>query len=107
MRARRWRGLGSIDRSGVKIRDAYANYDAERRFTIPEVAVADPEACRCGEVLKGVIRPFECELFGDACTPEAPMGALMVSSEGACAAYSRFGRTERLLPLLRARVEAP
>jgi hydrogenase expression/formation protein HypD len=88
-----WRGLGSIERSGVRIRDAYARFDAERRFPVPDVRVVDPEVCRCGEVLKGLIRPRQCGVFGTACTPERPLGALMVSSEGACAALYQYGRT--------------
>ena len=86
-----WRGLGSIDHSGVKLRDAYAMYDAERKFTMPNVKIADPKSCQCGEVLKGVIKPWQCKVFGTACTPEVPLGALMVSSEGACAAYYQYG----------------
>jgi hydrogenase expression/formation protein HypD len=91
-----WRGLGSIDHSGVRIRDAYAAFDAERKFSVPNVMIADPKACQCGEVLKGVIKPHECKVFGTACTPEMPLGSLMVSSEGACAAYYSYGRTERV-----------
>ena len=87
-----WRGLGSIDHSGVRIRAAYARFDAERRFPIPQLKIADPKSCQCGEVLKGVIKPRQCKVFGTACTPEMPMGALMVSSEGACAAYYSYGR---------------
>jgi hydrogenase expression/formation protein HypD len=87
-----WRGLGSIDHSGVRVRDAYARYDAERRFAIPNVRIADPKSCQCGEVLKGVIKPYQCKVFGRACTPQTPLGALMVSSEGACAAYYQFAR---------------
>jgi len=94
-----WRGLGSIDHSGVRMRDAFADYDAERKFTIPNLKIADPKACQCGEVIKGVIRPWECKVFGDACTPQTPMGALMVSSEGACAAYYNFGNLPDLLRL--------
>lgn len=86
-----WRGLGSIDHSGVRVRDAYARFDAERKFPVPDVKVADPAACQCGEVLKGLIRPQQCRVFGTSCTPETPMGALMVSSEGACAAYYTYG----------------
>jgi hydrogenase expression/formation protein HypD len=85
-----WRGLGSIDHSGVKLRDAYARFDAERRFAIPNVKIADPQVCQCGEVLKGAIKPWQCKVFGTACTPEVPLGALMVSSEGACAAYYQY-----------------
>jgi hydrogenase expression/formation protein HypD len=86
-----WRGLGSIDHSGVRFRDAYARFDAERRFTVPNVRIADPKSCQCGEVLKGAIKPWQCKVFGKQCTPETPLGALMVSSEGACAAYFRYG----------------
>ncbi len=86
-----WRGLGSIDHSGVKLRDAYAHFDAERKFSIPNVRIADPKSCQCGEVLKGVIKPWQCKLFGSACTPETPLGALMVSTEGACSAYYQYG----------------
>ena len=86
-----WRGLGSIDHSGVRLRAAYAAFDAERRFAIPNVTIADPKSCQCGEVLKGVIKPWQCKMFGTACTPETPLGALMVSSEGACAAHYQYG----------------
>lgn len=87
-----WRGLGSIAQSALKLSPEYADLDAELRFASPEVRVADPKACQCGEVLKGVLKPDECRVFGTACTPERPLGALMVSSEGACAAYYNFGR---------------
>jgi hydrogenase expression/formation protein HypD len=90
-----WRGLGFISHSGLRISDAYADLDAERRFSVPGVRVADPKACQCGEVLKGVIKPWECKVFGTACTPERPIGTCMVSSEGACAAYYNFGRFAR------------
>ena len=86
-----WRGLGSIDHSGVKMRAAYARFDAERKFALPNVKIADPKSCQCGEVLKGVIKPWQCKVFGSACTPETPLGALMVSSEGACSAYYQYG----------------
>jgi hydrogenase expression/formation protein HypD len=92
-----WRGLGSIDNSGIKMRDAYARFDAERRFSVKHLKIADPKACQCGEVLKGVLRPWECKVFGGACTPETPLGALMVSSEGACAAYYKFADVEQLI----------
>ncbi len=91
-----WRGLGSIDHSGVRLRESYAAYDAERKFTVPSIRIADPKACQCGEVLKGAIKPWECKVFGKACTPETPMGALMVSSEGACAAYFQYGDLDAL-----------
>ncbi len=89
-----WRGLGSIARSGVRMRAGFADYDAERKFSVPNLRVADPKSCQCGEVLKGLLKPQQCKVFGSACTPEHPLGALMVSSEGACAAYHRFGRIE-------------
>ncbi|MEA2125559.1 MAG: hydrogenase expression/formation protein HypD [Solirubrobacteraceae bacterium] len=90
-----WRGLGFISHSGLRLSDAYADFDAEQRWTVPGVRVADPKACQCGEVLKGVIKPFECKVFGTACTPERPIGTCMVSSEGACAAYYNYGRFAR------------
>ncbi|MFG2164840.1 hydrogenase formation protein HypD [Micromonospora chersina] len=90
-----WRGLGFISHSALQMRDEYAAYDAERIFDVPGVRVADPKACQCGEVLKGVLKPWECKVFGTACTPETPIGTCMVSSEGACAAYYNFGRFTR------------
>jgi hydrogenase expression/formation protein HypD len=90
-----WRGLGFIAQSALKLRDEFAPWDAELRFSVPGVRVADPKACQCGEVLKGVIKPWECKVFGTACTPETPIGTCMVSSEGACAAYYNFGRLHR------------
>ena len=90
-----WRGMGFISQSGLKLSEAYADFDAERRYSVPGVRVADPKACQCGEVLKGVIKPFECKVFGSACTPERPIGTCMVSSEGACAAYYNYGRFAR------------
>ncbi|MBO0693260.1 MAG: hydrogenase formation protein HypD, partial [Acidimicrobiaceae bacterium] len=90
-----WRGLGFISQSALKLRPDYADFDAELRFAVPGVRVADPKACQCGEVLKGVIKPWECKVFGTACTPESPIGTCMVSSEGACAAYYNFGRMHR------------
>jgi hydrogenase expression/formation protein HypD len=90
-----WRGLGFISHSALKVREAYAKFDAEEIFKIPGIRVADPKACQCGEVLKGVIKPWECKVFGTACTPETPIGTCMVSPEGACAAYYNFGRFSR------------
>ncbi|TBR57536.1 hydrogenase formation protein HypD [Westiellopsis prolifica IICB1] len=87
-----WRGLGEIPYSGLKIRSEYAQFDAELKFTIPNFKVADHKACQCGEILKGVMKPWECKVFGTACTPETPIGTCMVSSEGACAAYYKYGR---------------
>jgi hydrogenase expression/formation protein HypD len=90
-----WRGLGFISQSALRLRPEFAPWDAELRYSVPGVRVADPKACQCGEVLKGVIKPWECKVFGTACTPETPIGTCMVSSEGACAAYYNFGRLHR------------
>jgi hydrogenase expression/formation protein HypD len=85
-----WRGLGFISQSALKIRASYAQWDSEQRFSVPGVRVTDPKAAQCGEVLKGVLKPAQCKLFGRECTPEQPVGALMVSSEGSCAAYYNY-----------------
>jgi hydrogenase expression/formation protein HypD len=85
-----WRGLGFISQSALRIRDEYARWDSEQRFPIPGTRVTDPKAAQCGEVLKGVLKPAQCKLFGNECTPEHPIGALMVSSEGSCAAYYNY-----------------
>ncbi len=90
-----WRGLGFISHSALKVREDYAAFDAETLFGVPGVRVADPKACQCGEVLKGVLKPWECKVFGTACTPETPIGTCMVSPEGACAAYYNYGRLTR------------
>ena len=87
-----WRGLGFISQSALKLREEFADWDSEVLYDVPGVRVADPKACQCGEVLKGVIKPWECKVFGTACTPEHPIGTCMVSSEGACAAYYNYGR---------------
>jgi hydrogenase expression/formation protein HypD len=91
-----WRGLGSIPRSGLKLKRKYAEFDAELKFEIPGLKIADPKACQCGEILKGVKKPWECKVFGTACTPETPIGSCMVSSEGACAAYYNYGRLSKV-----------
>ena len=85
-----WRGMGFISQSALRLRDSFAQWDAERRFQVPGVRVTDPKAAQCGEVLKGVLRPAQCKLFAKECTPEHPVGALMVSSEGSCAAYYNY-----------------
>ena len=90
-----WRGLGFISQSALKLREEFADWDAELRYEVPGTRVADPKACQCGEVLKGVIKPWECKVFGTACTPDHPIGTCMVSSEGACAAYFNYGRLSR------------
>jgi hydrogenase expression/formation protein HypD len=85
-----WRGLGFISQSALRISDKYAEWDAEQRFEVPGIRVTDPKAAQCGEVLNGVLKPPQCKLFGRECTPEHPIGALMVSSEGSCAAYHNY-----------------
>ncbi|KGF18058.1 hydrogenase formation protein HypD [Corynebacterium freneyi] len=90
-----WRGLGWLDDSGLGIADEYAQWDAEKRFTVPGALIPDPVACECGSVLTGRIKPWECRVFGTACTPDTPIGTCMVSPEGACAAYYNFGRIDR------------
>jgi hydrogenase expression/formation protein HypD len=87
-----WRGLGPLPRSGLRIAPRFAEWDAERRFPIPGARIEDPKACRCGDVLRGRAKPWECTVFGTACTPEKPLGTCMVSAEGACAAYYAYGR---------------
>jgi hydrogenase expression/formation protein HypD len=90
-----WRGLGNIPQSGLQMHSDYAKFDAEQKFAVPHQSVADHKACQCGEILKGVLKPWQCKVFGTACTPETPIGACMVSSEGACAAYYQYGRLSR------------
>lgn len=87
-----WRGLGAVPYSALKIRDAFGDYDAERRFTVPGASVPDAKGCDCAEILRGVKRPVDCKLFGTGCTPDNPVGSCMVSAEGACAAYYSYGR---------------
>ncbi len=91
-----WRGLGSIAHSGMRLKRKYARFDAELKFSVPGLRIADPKACQCGEILKGVKKPWECKVFGTACTPQTPIGSCMVSSEGACAAYYNFGRLSKI-----------
>jgi len=87
-----WRGLGMVPYSGLRIKAAYAAFDAECRFPLPGAVVGDPPGCACGAILRGVKTPADCRLFGTACTPESPVGACMVSGEGACAAHYTYGR---------------
>ncbi len=87
-----WRGLGQIPYSALRIKSAWADFDAELRFEIPALSIADNKACQCGAILRGVKRPQDCELFGTVCTPASPVGSCMVSSEGACAAHYSYGR---------------
>jgi hydrogenase expression/formation protein HypD len=88
----RWRGLGVIPKSGLDLRDAFKKMDAAQAFDIPYADKEDPPGCLCGEVLQGIHRPPDCSLFGTRCTPEEPVGPCMVSSEGSCAAYFKYGR---------------
>lgn len=91
---RTWRGIGTIPASGWRLSDAYADFDAERRFPVGGITTAESAVCRSGEVLQGLLKPHECAAFGRECTPRSPLGATMVSSEGACAAYYRYRRLE-------------
>ena len=89
---RNWRGIGRIPRSGLRLTDKYREFDAAQRFGVEHLEAPESADCRAGEVLRGVLRPNQCPAFGNRCTPEQPLGAPMVSSEGACAAYYRYGR---------------
>jgi hydrogenase expression/formation protein HypD len=89
---RNWRGIGLIPQSGWELSDRYAEWDAAQRFDVADIDTQEPEICRSGEVLQGLIKPNECEAFGKECTPRKPLGATMVSAEGACAAYYTYGR---------------
>jgi hydrogenase expression/formation protein HypD len=91
-RAFEWRGLGRVPYSALRLKEAWAAFDAERRFDMPERSAPDNKACECGAILRGVKKPTDCKVFGIACTPETPMGSCMVSSEGACAAHYTYGR---------------
>ncbi len=91
---RQWRGIGLIGSSGWNLSERFAEFDAERRFDVTDLRVDEPERCRAGDVLQGLIKPNQCECFGRECTPRTPMGATMVSSEGACAAYFQYRRLE-------------
>jgi hydrogenase expression/formation protein HypD len=89
---RNWRGIGEIPMSGLGLREEFAEFDAEKRFALESIHASEPSECRAGDVLRGKIKPFQCAAFGTVCTPEHPLGAPMVSSEGACAAYFNYGR---------------
>jgi len=89
---RAWRGIGRIPASGWKLSADYRDFDAETRFDVADITTCESSLCRSGEVLQGIIRPNQCTAFGEACTPRSPLGATMVSSEGACAAYYHYGR---------------
>ena len=87
-----WRGIGVIPGSGMRLKESCQMYDARVRFRVPEMAGRANPACRCGQVLKGELLPPQCKVFGKACTPEHPVGACMVSSEGACSAWYLYGQ---------------
>ena len=89
---RAWRGIGVIPGSGYGLAPAYTDFDAELRFQVEHVTAEEPEACIAGEVLRGITKPDACSAFGAECTPEHPLGAPMVSAEGACSAYYRYAR---------------
>jgi len=89
---RNWRGIGSIPQSGWQLNDAYREFDAAARYGVSSIATQESSICRSGEVLQGMIKPNQCAAFGKECTPRKPLGATMVSSEGACAAYYQYGR---------------
>ncbi len=89
---RTWRGIGTIPQSGWKLRPEYAQFDAENRFDVSGIHTQESPLCHSGEVLQGLLKPNQCPAFGRQCTPQTPLGATMVSSEGACAAYYRYGR---------------
>jgi hydrogenase expression/formation protein HypD len=89
---RQWRGIGAIPASGLQLREEYADFDAEVRFGLEALTVNEPAECRAGDVLRGNLKPTQCPAFGTRCTPEHPLGAPMVSSEGACAAYYNYAR---------------
>jgi hydrogenase expression/formation protein HypD len=91
---RQWRGIGMIPQSGWRLSERYRDFDAELRFDVGAINVAESEDCHSGEVLQGLIKPNECPAFGTLCTPRTPLGATMVSAEGACAAYYQFRRLD-------------
>jgi hydrogenase expression/formation protein HypD len=93
---RNWRGIGPIPQSGWRLSERYADWDAASRFEVEDIETREPEICRSGEVLQGLVKPNECPAFGTLCTPRKPLGATMVSSEGACAAYYQYGRFAEL-----------
>jgi hydrogenase expression/formation protein HypD len=102
-----WRGMGFISQSALRMKPSYTEWDAEARFRVPGVRVTDPKAAQCGEVLKGALKPVQCKLFGKECTPEHPIGALMVSSEGSCAAYYNYEHRKRALTSIEMTIGVP
>ena len=107
---RGWRGIGVIPDSGWRLSEKYRDFDAEHRFEVGGINTEEPAVCRSGEVLQGLIKPHECAAFGTRCTPRNPLGATMVSSEGACAAYYLYRRLDACLepePTHRAEAKSP
>ena len=90
---RNWRGIGMIPQSGLRLRQQYSFYDAERRFSVQEIKTQESAICQSGQILQGILKPNQCPAFGKECTPKIPLGATMVSSEGACNAYYRYRLT--------------
>ena len=86
-----WRGIGEIPGSGLRLREAYSGFDARKKYDLPEIKGRSNPACRCGDVLRGEIKPYDCAVFGKVCTPQHPVGACMVSNEGACSAFYQYG----------------
>jgi hydrogenase expression/formation protein HypD len=91
-----WRGIGTVSKSGLRIRGKYEQFDADKAFSVRLKPSEEPKGCRCGDVIRGAATPLECQLFKKVCTPESPVGPCMVSSEGACAAYYQYGAAEDL-----------
>jgi hydrogenase expression/formation protein HypD len=89
---RKWRGIGTIPMSGYRLREEFAEHDAERLFDVAAIATMEPAICISGQILRGIRKPHDCAAFGVECTPQRPLGATMVSAEGACAAYYAYGR---------------
>ena len=104
---RKWRGVGNIPRSGLRLTPAYATFDAEQRFAVGAIETQEPAVCISGDILRGVRKPHDCPAFGVACTPMNPLGATMVSAEGACAAYYAYGRHLQAAPVTVKRTGAP
>jgi hydrogenase expression/formation protein HypD len=105
---RKWRGVGTIAQSGYRLRDAYQDFDAEARFEVAALATEESSECISGQVLRGLKKPPDCPAFGTRCTPQTPLGATMVSAEGACAAYHAHGRSAAAGgPAVGARATAP
>jgi hydrogenase expression/formation protein HypD len=104
---RKWRGIGTIPQSGFRLSQAYVDFDAEKRFAVDSICAEESEVCISGLILQGLKKPHHCPAFGKSCTPENPLGATMVSSEGACAAYYHYGRFRQPAESGRSKLEIP